>query len=376
MGVQAGGVHLPVHRMEGKRSREAGLQRGFEALRIPSWDEDPLTMAIEAGLELEAGHLAGVDAIRLFLADPSEQAGLAARALDLDVPVTQITGPAGLVAELANGTDREELWLAAGQATGGAGVALRVSEGEGVDVRASATVETSPLEPESSSALQRVLEELDTEAGVHRLTGPQAASLASQDPHGLAIGQAGPAAPGLELLAHRARSSEASLLAAAGGGQAHAVHLEEGSIPVAGLDAPSVEIQPEAYRRRQEAQPVPWSEASQGAYVSPEVYNHDEERRYGARARGEGEVGATTTIEAGPPGEFVRQHEAQGPYDVVIVELDEGGREIGQAAVPAGTLSIGDRVRPVLRRVFSMEEQVRYGLKWRTTREAAPAQGL
>ncbi|MDX1611597.1 MAG: 3-hydroxy-3-methylglutaryl CoA synthase, partial [Candidatus Thermoplasmatota archaeon] len=67
---------------------------------------------------------------------------------------------------------------------------------------------------------------------------------------------------------------------------------------------------------------------------------------------------------AGPPGEFQAQHEASGAYDVVIVDLDDGGRVIGQAACPPGKLAIGDEVRPVLRRLFQQEGRWRYALKW------------
>jgi hypothetical protein len=367
VGVTAGGVHLPAHRVDGKRAREAGLARGFEALRVPDWDEDALTMAVEAGLQLPDEALAGVERVRLFLDEAIEQAGLAARALDVDAPVTQTRGRTGLVAELAAHEGGEELWLAAGSSIGGAGVAWRLAPADGVEVRGSVASRDRPLDPDPEAAVDRAVEKLAVRDELPRLAPPETAGVASQDPYGWQVGDAGPAAAGLELLAHHARASEPALLVAAGEGQAHAVHLGEGSIPVEGLGAPAVELDPEAYRQRQRADPPAWSEASQGAYVSREVYDHDPERRYGARARGGGEVAAVTTIEAGPPGEFERQHEAAGPYDVVIVSRDEGGREIGQAASGPGELSIGDRVRPVLRRVFSMEGQTRYGLKWRAS---------
>lgn len=364
MGVRAGAVHLPLHRIDGKRAREAELARGFEALRVPAWDEDPLTMAIEAGLRLGDEAIEGAERIRLFLDEASEQAALAARALDLVVPVVQTSGEAGLVAELAAGSPGEELWLAAGEATGGAGVALRVGEG-GAEIRQAASVDTGPLDPEPEAALQRAFEEVDPGAERVRLAPPELASLTTSEPAGLRVGRTGPAGPGLELLAHLADEAGAAVLGAVGQAQAHAVGIDPGTVKVTGWQAPNVELDPASYRERQRAEAPAWSQASQGAYVSREVYDADPERRYGARVRGGGEVAAVTTIEAGPPAEFARQHEAAGPYDVAIVALDEGGREIGQAAAAPGQLAIGDEVRPVLRRVFSLEEQTRYGLKWR-----------
>jgi hypothetical protein len=362
--ITAGGVHLPVHRIEGKRARQAGLTRGFEALRVPGWDEDGLTMAVEAGLHLPDEALEGLDRIRVFLEDPSEQVGLAARALDVDVPVTQTTGRTGLVTELATDARGEELWLAAGHAIGGAGVAVRVSPDEGACLTGAASVEAAPLGGGDEAALQRAFAELDPDETVPRLAPPATASTASEGAVGWSVGRAGPAGAGLEILERLTEAEGPVLVGDVGDGQAHVVRLEGPAIAVDGLATPTEELAVDAYRRREQAEAEPWSEASQGAYVSREVYDADPERRYGARARGGGEVAATTTIEAGPPGEFARQHDADGPYDVVIVSLDEGGREIGQAALE-GELSIGDRVRPVLRRLFSMEGQTRYGLKWR-----------
>lgn len=366
LGLTAGAVHLPLHRIDGKRAREAGLARGFQALRVPAWDEDPLTMAIEAGLRLPDEAIEGADRIRLFLEEASEQASLAARALDLDVPVVQSTGEAGLVAELAASAAGEELWLAAGGTIGGAGIALRVGQG-GAAVGEAASADTGPLDPDGEAAVQAALDEVAPDEGLARLALPGLASLATDDPAGLSVGQTGPAGPGLELLAHLADGTEPAVLGALGEAQAYAVRLGGGTVPVEGWQAPSVELAVATYRERQRADPPAWSEASQGAYVSREVYDADPERRYGARARAHGEVAAVTTIEAGPPAEFARQHEAGGPYDVLIVSFAEGGREIGQAAAAPGQVSIGDEVRPVLRRVFSLEGQVRYGLKWRPT---------
>lgn len=362
--VTHAGVHLPVHRMDGKRAADAGLIRGFEALRVPAWDEDAFTMALEAGLKLPEDAFQGVERIRLFVDGEPEQAGLAALALDLDAAVTVETSVGGLLAELAGHGDREEVWLAAGADVGGAGVALRVGSGEGAHVVDAARADGSPLSG-GTGALRAALDRLDAPEEVPRVVPPGQGSTGGLDPFGLEVGRAGPAAGALEIVHRWAGGGKPTVVGQVSGGQALAVEVDGGPVDVTGLDAGHVELSPEAFRQRERADPPAWSEASQGAYVSREIYDAQPTRRYGARARGPGVVQAATTIEAGPPGEFQRQHEASGAYDVVIVDLDdEEGREIGQAAVPPGRLSIGDRVRPVVRRLFSMEGQVRYALKW------------
>lgn len=371
MGVLAGAVHLPALCMDGKRAAQAGIARGLKQLRVPAWDEDALTMAIQAGLRLDADTIEGperLDRVRLFLDEPSEQAWLAARALRLDVPVAQASGPTSLLGELAgSGLDREELWLAGGCQLGGCGIAMRLSASQGPELVAASVQDVGSLGSVSARDLEQATAELgiDSEEEVHRVSPPGTPSIAKQDPFGLQVGHVGASSAVLELLAAWDRGQAPILLAQAGQGEALAVHLEAGHVPVEGLGASGVEMTPEAYQRRSQASFPAWSEASQGAYVSGEVYEADLDRRYGARNRGTAVVAARTTIQAGPPAEFDRQHEASGPYDVLILELDDSQeREIGQAAVPPGILSIGDAVRPVLRGVFSMEDTMRYGLKW------------
>jgi len=78
-----------------------------------------------------------------------------------------------------------------------------------------------------------------------------------------------------------------------------------------------------------------------------------------------GRVVAVTTVgKGGQPTEFDAQVEAQGPYDVALVELARGMRVTLQVTdAPAGTLDVGDRVNTLLRRLYPMEGEWRYGRK-------------
>lgn len=78
-----------------------------------------------------------------------------------------------------------------------------------------------------------------------------------------------------------------------------------------------------------------------------------------------GRVVAITTVgKGGQPTEFDPQVEAFGPYDVALVELARGMRVTLQVTdCPAGTLHVGDRVNTMLRRLYPMEGEWRYGRK-------------
>ncbi|MFI5412970.1 MAG: hypothetical protein ACHQ0I_00040 [Candidatus Lutacidiplasmatales archaeon] len=74
---------------------------------------------------------------------------------------------------------------------------------------------------------------------------------------------------------------------------------------------------------------------------------------------------ATTTIgKGGQPTEFDAQVEAAGPYDVALVEFPNGIRVTLQVTdtVP-GRVKVGDTVNTLLRRLYPMEEEWRYGRK-------------
>jgi len=78
-----------------------------------------------------------------------------------------------------------------------------------------------------------------------------------------------------------------------------------------------------------------------------------------------GRVVAVTTVgKGGQPTEFDAQVEALGPYDVALVELARGMRVTLQVtdSVP-GELEVGDRVNTMLRRLYPMEGEWRYGRK-------------
>lgn len=75
-------------------------------------------------------------------------------------------------------------------------------------------------------------------------------------------------------------------------------------------------------------------------------------------------VAATTIGRGGQPTEFDPVVETFGPYQVVLVELAPGARVPLQVTDAApGEVRIGDRVNTLLRRLYAMEGEWRYGRK-------------
>ena len=81
--------------------------------------------------------------------------------------------------------------------------------------------------------------------------------------------------------------------------------------------------------------------------------------------RSGGRVEAVTTIgKGGQPTEFDPLVEFGGAYDVALVELAPGLRATLMVTdSPPGTVRVGDRIGTVLRRLYPMDGQWRYGLK-------------
>jgi len=89
------------------------------------------------------------------------------------------------------------------------------------------------------------------------------------------------------------------------------------------------------------------------------------------RLPGTGTVEAVTTIsQGGAPPEFAPFQSAAGEFDVAVVALD--GPDGGTVSAPlqvtgaeSGTVSVGDRVRATIRRIYTQEGVTRYGAKAR-----------
>ena len=97
-----------------------------------------------------------------------------------------------------------------------------------------------------------------------------------------------------------------------------------------------------------------------GAHVAPQ--RHDQVLTQRMRMP-PGRVLAWTTIGVGAaPSEFARLQDAVGAYHVVLVEF-AGGRTVGIATSPQAPQE-GQRVRPVLRRLFRQQGAWRYGVKF------------
>jgi hydroxymethylglutaryl-CoA synthase len=81
---------------------------------------------------------------------------------------------------------------------------------------------------------------------------------------------------------------------------------------------------------------------------------------------GPGEVRAITTIgRGGAPPEFAEQQARSGDFQVAIVAFEADGEEATAPAqvVSTATVEAGDRVDPVVRRIYTQEGVTRYGFK-------------
>lgn len=88
-----------------------------------------------------------------------------------------------------------------------------------------------------------------------------------------------------------------------------------------------------------------------------------------------GRVVAVTTVgSGGQPTEFDAQVAKTGPYDVALVELARSMRVTLQVTdIAPGTVRVGDRVNTMLRRLYPMEGEWRYGRKAVPVASPAPA---
>lgn len=370
MGITRAAVAAPTRGLDEKRLREAGIARGYEALRVPWFDEDALTLAVDAGLRL-GEEVERAEAIELALDAPHPQASLVGHALGIEAPVQERSGPGAGFDALVAPREAPTLVLVGSaregpEGTGGVGVALLVEPEDGVPIQASTTEAIAPLGGDAGAALPAVVEALPSGDAVRvprSAPGQRAIGSRIEGSSTARVGPVGCAGLPLDLVAGLATGEAPVEVADVCGSRGVGLATGSGAVDVAGLEPARFPVTLDAVVDLGSADPTPWSEASQGAYVSRADYDADLEARYGARPLGEGTVATVTTIEAGPPGEFVRQHEAGGPYDVAIVEHAGGERSIHQSALPPGELAIGDRVTGVLRRLFSQEGTWRYAVK-------------
>lgn len=85
---------------------------------------------------------------------------------------------------------------------------------------------------------------------------------------------------------------------------------------------------------------------------------------------GKGAIHTWTYITAaGAPPEFSAQARSTGGYYVAVVDLAEGARVTGQLVDCPGDPVIGAPVEAVLRRLYTEEGVIRYGFKFRPTKE-------
>jgi len=82
---------------------------------------------------------------------------------------------------------------------------------------------------------------------------------------------------------------------------------------------------------------------------------------------GRGKIYSYTVIAgAGAPPEFSEEAAYRGAYPVVLVELEEGPRIIAQLTEPVpAEIKIGMQVEMVLRQIYTEEDVIRYGYKFK-----------
>ncbi|WP_330632186.1 zinc ribbon domain-containing protein [Halocatena halophila] len=81
-----------------------------------------------------------------------------------------------------------------------------------------------------------------------------------------------------------------------------------------------------------------------------------------------GTIETVTTINrGGAPPEFATQQAQQGAFDVAIVALSIDGRSVSLPAQLTTTAGVGERVKPVIRHIYTQEGVPRYGVKFAPT---------
>jgi len=346
-GIAAVGFCLPRYVLEAPGS-EGVVQRS-----APGFDEDPITMAVEAGERaLAAAGTRAVDVLAYATSGTAGGGALVAEALGIDPARARdvLGSPDGGETALAGALD------AAGSGTSTLLIATDAPEGE----------------PHGAAAVA-LLVTPDGRVPWRRGTSPSLSAIRSR------VGEAGAATVLLSFLTGVEPSDV------------------RGDVDVVRALKGRATIRPELYEAvRRRGRSPPGTEYSQGAYVSPVTYRAEAKARYrlvgerctacgrlhfppreaclgcGAAAwedaplRRTGTVYAFTVIGKGAaPSEFLEQQEATGEYATAVVALDDGPRVAAMLTdVEPKAVAIGMPVRMVFRRLYTQEGATRYGFKF------------
>ena len=381
VGIAAAAFYLPrcvITADEYRRSLGTFHATGIEEKRVPAYDEDEVTMAVEAGQR-------AIDAAErpvAFLAY-----GTSSHASALDVLASALN---------LEDADREEIL---GEPDGGVAALRLALDRTAANGRASLVIAS-----DAPGAFQGSPAE-------HPLAAAAAAFVITADGKVPRTDRAG-IPPGRDLVASVGFTGAASdplALVDAIGRAEPGTRIASDSLVFDVVDRPAGDLDvrraldlrtPIPYEqylrfRRYGAVP-PGTEFSQGAYVSPTAYLAEAKARYrlvgeecakcgrlhfppresclacGAREwkarplKRTGTVYAYTIIGKGAaPSEFLAQQLATGDYATAVVELDDGLRVTSMLAdVDPASVKIGMRVRMVFRRLYVQEGVVRYGFKF------------
>jgi len=361
-GIAAVGLYVPRYSISADEFRKA-LGRfaavDVEEKSVPGFDEDEVTMAVEAGQRaLAAEGAKSVDRLAFVSAGTLTGSRIVAEALGIDAD-----------------SGRDVLGNAvAGETIVADAIAEASKGGTSTLVVASDAPRTGPTAAEEDAGGAAAVAVLVTAKAMQAWSRG-----AARSPLLRRIGDAG-AASGFVSFLETITATEVK-------GTSEMAKALEGRSPVSY----------ERYIAMRHDKPVPaGTEYSQGAYVSMPAYLGETKARYrlvgeecakcgrlhfppresclacGAHAwrerrlRRTGTVYAFTIIGRGAaPSEFLGQQLATGDYATAVVELDDGLRITAMLAdVNPGDVRIGMSVRMVFRWIYVQEGVVRYGFKF------------
>ena len=351
-GIAAVGFYLPRHVLAAEAGGDAA--EAVEETSVAGFDEDPITMAVEAGERaLTAIGTHAVDVLVFATSGTVGGGGLVAEALGLDPAHAR---------DVLGSPDAGETALAGA-------IDVAAKEGTSTLVIAADAPEGDP----HGAAAVALLATADGRVPWQRGTSPSLSTIQRR------IGDAGTATVLLSFLT---------------GVEPSEVRGDIDIVRALNHRARITRAQSLALRRHRTA--PPGTEYSQGAYVSLATYRGEAKARYrlvgercakcgrlhfppreaclacGAQSwedeplRRTGTVYAYTVIGKGAaPSEFLAQQEATGEYATAVVELDDGPRVAAMLTdVEPASVRIGMPVRMVFRRLYTQEGVTRYGFKF------------
>lgn len=339
MKVAAAAAAFPRLRLPSSEVKAAWgtAPRDVEERRVPAFDEDAVTLAVEAARRVLGAHRPKV----VVFVGPGQGAAVVAEALGLDARTLDLAGGALDALALAS---EPTLLVAADVPRASPGDPREQVEGAGAVALLLDRDGASPVKAPVAALRARI-----GDLGVAQPLLDLAVALA--DAKALAFDAplaAGRTVTYVQALQHRRVLAAASPLPDQPMGAYVPAGTFEASVPARWrLEGARCASCARAYL------PAPPRCIECGGPVAAHAFAP------------RGRVYASTVIgRGGAPSEFAEQQRQTGEYPVVVVELEEGARTVAQVA-DGDAPAIGAEVEPVLRRLYVQQGVVRYGTKWR-----------